>query len=324
MSGEPDHKDDLSTNVRPMTRLLAWMGRRATTLLAGGVFIGLVLPDLATVARPLLIPAVLGLLVAALLRLDAGAIAALARKPLQILPACVFVLLVSPVLGYLGAEAIGLDGGARTALVVWSASPPLVSVTAIALLVGLDGALTLGVMAFCGVLMPLTLPSIVLGLIGLDLQISALDLSLRLAAFLVLAGVLAWIIRTLSGRDLLERYSEAIDGGVVVIMLIFAVSVMDGVTAAALKDPGRVALLVGVAFGASLALQAIAVLAFLWGGRRLAGSVALTAGNRNMAIVLGAAPAAFEPEVFLYLALLQFPIYLLPAILKPIYRRMSL
>lgn len=306
-----------------MMRLLAWMGRRATTLLAGGVFIGLVLPDLAALARPLLIPAVLGLLVAALLRLDAGAIAALARKPLQILPASAFILLVSPVLGYLGAEAIGLDGGARTALVVWSASPPLVSVTAIAFLVGLDGALTLGVMTLCGLLMPLTLPSIVLGLIGLELHISALDLSLRLAAFLAIAGGLAWTIRKAAGVGRLERHSAAIDGGVVVIMLIFAVSVMDGVTAAAIKDPSRVALLVGVAFAASVTLQAVSALLFLSLGRRAAGSVALTAGNRNMAIVLGAAPAAFEPEVFLYLALLQFPIYLLPALLKPIYRRMS-
>ncbi|MCR9174878.1 MAG: hypothetical protein NXI19_02620 [Alphaproteobacteria bacterium] len=306
-----------------MTRLLTWMGRRATALLAGGVFIGLVLPDLAALARPLLIPAVLGLLVAALLRLDSGAIIALARRPLQILPASAFILLVSPVLGYLGAEAIGLDGGARTALVVWSASPPLVSVTAIAILVGLDGALTLGVMTLCGLLMPLTLPSIVLGLIGLDLQISALDLSLRLAAFLGLAGALAWMIRAGVGAGRLERHSLAIDGVVVVIMLIFAVSVMDGVTDAAIRNPGRVALLVGVAFAASLTLQALSALAFLFMGRRIAGSIALTAGNRNMAIVLGAAPAAFEPEVFLYLALLQFPIYLLPALLKPIYQRMS-
>jgi bile acid:Na+ symporter, BASS family len=78
-----------------------------------------------------------------------------------------------------------------------------------------------------------------------------------------------------------------------------------------------------VAFAASVTLQAVSALLFLSLGRRAAGSVALTAGNRNMAIVLGAAPAAFEPEVFLYLALLQFPIYLLPALLKPIYRRMS-
>ncbi len=50
-------------------------------------------------------------------------------------------------------------------------------------------------------------------------------------------------------------------------------------------------------------------------GARNAATLALVAGNRNMALVLGAAPAAFEPDGFLFLAMLQFPIYLLPALL---------
>lgn len=306
-----------------MIGVLGFVGRHATALLAVGVFVGLVLPDLAALARPLLIPAILVMLVAALLRLDASSIVALAKKPGRVVPAVAFVLLISPLIGFGLAEAIGLEGGARTALVIWSASPPLVSVTAIAVLVGLDGALTLGVMSLAGLLMPLTLPPIILMLIGLDLDISAVDLSMRLVGFLAVAALLAWIVRRGLGPDRLARHTRTIDGVVVVVMLIFAVAVMDGVTDAARADPWRIALLIGVVFGASLLLQLVGLILFLPFGGMAAGSVALTAGNRNMAIVLAAAPAAFEPETFLYLALLQFPIYLLPALLKPIYRRLA-
>jgi len=302
---------------------LAWIGRHATLLLAVGVFVGLVLPDLAALARPLLIPAILVMLVAALLRLDAGAMRALATSPVRLVAAVAFVLLVSPIIGYVGAEAIGLDGGARAALVVWSASPPLISVAAIALLVGLDGALALGIMTVAGLVMPLTVPPIVLGLIGLDLAIAPLELTLRLAGFLAIAFLAAAVIRVAAGRERLHRHSAALDGAFVVVMLVFAVAVMDGVTAAAIAEPGRIALLLLVVFGASLAMQAIALLAFLPLGRRAAGTIALVAGNRNMAVILGAAPAAFGPEAFLYLALLQFPIYLLPALLKPVYRMLA-
>jgi len=302
---------------------LAWIGRHATLLLAVGVFVGLVLPDLAALARPLLIPAILVMLVAALLRLDAGAMRALATGPVRLVAAVAFVLLVSPIIGYAGAEAIGLDGGARAALVVWSASPPLISVAAIALLVGLDGALALGIMTVAGLVMPLTVPPIVLGLIGLDLAIAPLELTLRLAGFLAIAFLAAAVIRVAAGRERLHRHSAALDGAFVVVMLVFAVAVMDGVTAAAIAEPGRIALLLLVVFGASLTMQAIALLAFLPLGRRAAGTIALVAGNRNMAVILGAAPAAFGPEAFLYLALLQFPIYLLPALLKPVYRMLA-
>ena len=67
-------------------------------------------------------------------------------------------------------------------------------------------------------------------------------------------------------------------------------------------------------------MQAIGWLVFRPTGPRTAGTLALIAGNLNMALVLGEAPAAFEPDTFLFLALLQFPIYLLPVLLRPVYR----
>ena len=306
---------------------LAWMGKHATALLAAGVFVGLALPDLAAVARPLLVPSILVMLVFSLLRLQPTAILTAAKSPGLVLPVVAFVLLVSPAIGWAAVALVGVEemfgSGVAVAVVIWSASPPLVSVTAIAAILRLDGALTLIVMTLGGLLMPLTLPPLILLLIGLDLDIGVAELMLRLAGLLALAGVVATGIRALAGQNRIQRYSEMLDGAFVLVMLIFAVAVMDGVTDAAMADPGKVAGMIALVFAVSLFLQAIGFLLFLPAGRTTATTVALIAGNRNMAFVLGAAPAAFHPDVFLYLAVLQFPIYLLPALLRPVYRRLS-
>jgi BASS family bile acid:Na+ symporter len=310
-----------------MMTALGWIGKHATLLLALGVFVGLALPDLAALARPVLVPAILVMLVFSLLRLDPMAIAAAVRRPLHVLPAVGFALLLSPVLCAAVAWAIGLDRwvgpGVVLAMVVWAASPPLASVPALASILGLDGALALMAMTLGGLLMPLTLPPIILLLIGLDLEISVSGLMLRLIGLLLLAAVAAVAIRALLGARRIEASASAIDGAFVLVMLLFAVAVMDGVTAAAVADPVRVAAIVVLVFTVSLGLQAIAYLAFLPLGKRPATTVALVAGNRNVAIVFGAAPAAVHPDAFLYLALLQFPIYLLPALLRPLYNRLS-
>ena len=140
-----------------MMRLLAWFGKRATGTLAVGVFVGLALPDLATLTRPLLVPAIVAMLIISLLRLDPVAVRVSLKSPMLAVLAVGFVLLISPPLGLLGAELLQLPGGVRTALVVWTASPPLVSVAAIAAIVGLDASLALMIMILSGLLMPLTL-----------------------------------------------------------------------------------------------------------------------------------------------------------------------
>lgn len=306
---------------------LAWIGKHATILLAAGVFVGLALPDLATMARPLLVPTIIVMLVFSLLRLQPAAILDAARSPGRVLPVVGFVLLVSPALGWAGVALFGVEEmfglGVAAAVVVWTASPPLVSVTALATILRLDGALALMVMTLGGLLMPLTLPPLILSLIGLDLHIGVGELMLRLVGMLALAAFIATAARAVAGQARIQRYSDALDGAFVLVMLIFAIAVMDGVTGAAMADPAKVAGMIALVFAVSLILQAIGFLVFLPAGRRTATTVALISGNRNMAIVLGAAPAAFHPDAFLYLAVLQFPIYLLPALLRPVYRRLS-
>jgi BASS family bile acid:Na+ symporter len=52
-------------------------------------------------------------------------------------------------------------------------------------------------------------------------------------------------------------------------------------------------------------------------------ALGLAAGNRNMGLMLAAAGAAVPDLTWLYFAVAQFPIYLMPAMLKPLARRVA-
>mgnify|MGYP003548289968 CR=1 FL=1 len=76
-------------------RPLAFVGRHATKFMAGGVLIGFLVPPLAALAKPLLVPALVIPLALALLRLDWSAIAAARRRSGLVAALVVWILGVS-------------------------------------------------------------------------------------------------------------------------------------------------------------------------------------------------------------------------------------
>jgi predicted Na+-dependent transporter len=308
-----------------ISRFLAYSDRHGTTLLASGLFIGLALQPVAHAIWPLLPTLVFLLTAATMLRVDWPQVIGHARRPLRIGMLVIWALAVSPVLMAAIAEILQLPTGLAQALVLWAASPPLMSLPAIALLMGLDGALALLVMVAATFLMPLTLPPLLLGLMGLDLGIGITPLMFRLALFVGGAGLLAGLLRWRLGPERLRRYGTEISGINVLLLVLFAIAVMDGMPRHLVDEPLRVLAYGVAALGASVALQAVSFLSFSWLGRSEALTVGLIGGNKNMAVVWASlsAAAAGSPDLMLYFACAQLPIYLLPALLAPIYRRLG-
>ena len=304
--------------------MLAFVGRNATRFMAGGVLLGLVAPPLAALARPLLVPALLIPLSLALLRLDWRAVVAFRHRVPLVAALLVWILGVSPVLVWVivtPLAAIGFPPTLALALILMAASSPIVSCVAIALFVGLDAALAVVAVLLATALVPFTLPPLAHVLAGVALEIPIAAFSLRLALLVGSAFAGAWLIRRVVGAQALARHSDLIDGIAVVNLVVFALAIMDGVTAFALARPGYAFAALVAAFAFNLLLQALAWLAFRALGPRGALTAALLAGNCNMGLVLVALAGTGSFEVTVFFALAQIPMYMLPAMLTPLYRR---
>jgi bile acid:Na+ symporter, BASS family len=304
-------------------RPFAFLGRHGTWLLAGGLFIGLAMPALAALLRPMLAGFVFLLTTATFLSIDWQELARHARRPGLLALILAWTLLVIPIITALAARVTGLPAPLAQALVLWAASPPLISVPAIALLLGLDGALALLVMVAGTFLMPFTLPPLVLGLIGLELGIGILPLMRNLVLFIGGAALVATTLRYLLGAARLRRHAVELSGLSVLILILFAIAIMDGVRDLIAARPQQVLGYALCALVASLVLQALGFLAFGWLPRIAALTVGLIAGNNNMAVVWANLGSAATPELMLFFAAVQVPIYVLPAALRPVYRRLG-
>ncbi|WP_420349811.1 hypothetical protein [Pelagibius sp.] len=304
-----------------MSRVLAFLGGHATWVLFLGVFLGLALPGLAELARPLLAPAVAVLLTATLVRVDWQVMMMHARRPWVTGLVTAWLLLGCPLLMTALLALSPLPSSLFMALVLMAAAPPILSAAPIALMLGLDGALAVVVGLTATLLTPLTVPPLALALLGLTLDIGVVDFMLRLSAIIAGSFLAAFAIRRILGGERLTRIAGHIDGLVVVVMLVFAVAIMDGVTETLLRDPATVGLWLLAAFIANPALQLLGTLAFCWLGRRAALTVGLVSGNCNMGLLLAAFPPGTDFGIVLYFAVAQLPMYMLPALLAPLYRR---
>jgi bile acid:Na+ symporter, BASS family len=306
--------------MTPLLRPLAFLGRHATSLMAGGIFVGLVLPGLAAWLRPLLPYFVFLLAAATMIRIEWPEILAHVGRPRRLAFILVWGLVLSPIVTAALVARLGLPDGLAHAIVIWSASPALISSPAIAFLLGLDGSLALLVMVAGSFLMPLTLPPLVLGLLGVHLELGIAALMLRLVLFIGGAVALAAIARRLLGAARIVRLRHELGGFNVVLLVLFAIAIMDGVGDIALNRPRELLLYAASALAVAVLQQLLGTLAFLYQGRSAALTVGLVCGNRNMASVWASLGAFATPELTLFFIAVQLPIYILPAVLRPLYR----
>jgi len=311
--------------VSALGSVIALAGRHATPLLAGGILLGLAVPPLAALAKPLLVPALVIPLALALVRLDWGAVVAWRRRPLLLATLTAWLLVATPLaVAVLVAllRPFGLPASLAEALVLMAAASPIVSSVALALFLGLDASLAAAAVLAATALVPFTLPPLAALLSDVGIAIGTAELVLRLVALVGSAFAAAWVVRRRVPATTLAAWRERIDGLAVLNLVVFAVAIMDGVTALALRAPAFVAAALAAAFASNLLLQAAGFLAFRRLGRRAALTVALLSGNCNMGLVLVALQGRASFEVAAFFALAQIPMYTLPALLAPAYRRL--
>lgn len=305
--------------------ILRWVdsvGRYATRFMALGVLTGFVFPSLAELAAPLLIPTLLIPLTIALTRLDWREAARYRSRPLLVVLLLAWLLVVSPVIVAFALRFLPMPVHLEQGLVLMAASSPIVSAVAIALLVGLDAPLAIVLVVLATAIVPFSLPVMARMLLGLELEIALAEFMLRLVIMVGAAFAAAGVARRLVPARTIERNRRLLDGVSVVNLVVFAIAIMNGVAAFARDRPGYVVWSTIAAFVANIALQAITVAAFWRLGTRRALTAGLCAGNCNMGLVLVALRGEADFEIVVFFAMAQLPMYMLPALQEPVYRRL--
>jgi predicted Na+-dependent transporter len=302
--------------------LLRWLGRHARWALPAGVFAGIVLPDLAALLRPLLTLAVVGSLASALLRLDWQRLAGALARPA--LPAAItaWQLIASPLLMWFGTALLHLPPDLRLLLVLQAAAPPIGSVAVFALILGLDGVLAVLATVAATLALPLTLTPFAAFLLpetGLRVDLPAFVA--RVTLVVAAPFVVAWIIRRAVGSERLARNDDVLAGANVVMLVVFAIAVMDGVTARLLSEPRYIGLLLLTACAATALLHLAGFALFRRAGAGVAYGAALVSGNRNMGLMLAVTAGSAGEAFALYVGIAQIPMYFAPLALTPFVRR---
>ncbi|MGY4502175.1 BASS family bile acid:Na+ symporter [Bradyrhizobium sp. GM24.11] len=285
---------------------------RGPTLLALGVLLGLVCPALADLVRPLMPATIFVIVLGTLLRVDGEAVVATLRRPsLSVLLPAVVMVGCPLAIGVAGLT-LGLAPELALTIMLAVSAPPSSGTAAVARMLGLDAAVPLVVTVLSMVLAPVTVP-LLAGWFG-GLEISALELALRLALLIGSAEGVAFLLRRHAAPVLVVR-GDVVDGIIVTALVLFAVATMAGIPAQIAADVPAATLCLVLAFACNIALQ-VAGAVLLPGALHQRLTVGLILGNRNVGLVWSALGAAASPRMALYFAATQFPIYILPRLIE--------
>jgi arsenite transporter len=314
---------------RSALALMSALGRRAPMVLVIGVVLGLVLPQVGAILRPA-VPALVVLLFGfALVRIDWSAVAAAFRRPWWIGGIVAVLMAAVPAAVYGVAASLQLPADLTASLVLMACAPPIGSAPNLAFILGLDAVVALNVVVVGTLLMPVIAPPMVFAILGLDLGVEPEIVALRLVATIAIALLLAAGLRRMLGRERIIRHGSVLDGGTAVVMVLFVIAVMEGVQARLATEPATVFAFLAAACVANFGLQALfAGLAPIARGptagtlRRQMLTVALMAGNRNIALFLAALPPEAVGFLTLFVAVYQIPMYVTPLFAGRLYRRL--
>jgi predicted Na+-dependent transporter len=306
-----------------LDHVLRRMGRHATALLPFSLLVGIVFQDLAAAARPLVAPLAVLLLMLALVRTDWPRVRALLARPALALVLSAALLAAVPVVVWPIWSLLPIWPGLIAALCLSAMAPTIISAATTATFLRLDNSLALLIALITNFAVPLTLPPLALWLLNLDLHIGAGALSLRLLTIVALAVIGAIAIRAWLGAKGLRHNAQRIDGLSIILLIVYAIPLMDGIVARAHAEPFKLAGFIAGSFAGMLltnAVMALGCLPFL--DRRTALTAGYCSGGRNNALLMAVLPVTADPDIFLFIAAVQVPIYIIPTLLQPFYRRL--
>ena len=299
-----------------------YIAKNGHIVLVLGLIGGLVFQGLASAMRPWLSELVMLLLAFAALRIgfpDAVKVLGLIKETLLI----VFVFqVIFPLLGVGFFISLGL-GGTVVALVITMvlASPSITGVTNFAILLGHRPEPTFRVLVIGTLCLPITIIPVLWFLPAAGSLNQVIWISIELSTLMGLSIALGFIFRAVVIPELSSDQKTALDGGSTVLLAVIVVGLMSSIAPTFNENPKTLVFWLLIAFSVNYGLQLITHMIFLMVGLdRQDASIAIVAGNRNVAIFLMAAAVSDSEEFLIFLSCYQVPMYLTPILMRRMYK----
>ncbi|KAA3632903.1 MAG: hypothetical protein DWQ08_02685 [Proteobacteria bacterium] len=289
----------------------------SAVLLALSVAIGVTLPPLASLFRPLIYPSIFFLILLSLLVMDLprllrelrgelGAVMRVSLWNMLALPAAVAALhLYTP----LGGQITGFAFYTACAATIFGAP-------AFARLMGLDEPLTLKGTLAAVLVMPVTLPVLAGWVRGSAEGFSLTAYGWRLVVFLVVPLAIALACHSRPRLAEALKRSAPVHNGSVFFLCLFAIGIMDGIGARFVEAPGRMFSLLAAALAIHVVLFVAGALAFARSGASFALAAGLLASYRNLGLLLAVAGPLLPKDFIVFVAIWQVPMYLTPLVMR--------
>ena len=301
---------------------LRLLGRHARWTLPFGVCTGLVWPALAEALQSWVLPTMIGMITVSLLRLEWAALMTTLARPALLIRMSGWAMVISPVAVWLLAR-IGVIPEAFTVLsVLQAASAPIGSAAAFALFLGIPGHVCMAGTVVMTLMLPITLTATAsLLLPSFGIQVDLVQFFVRVTLSALAPFAITYVIRRWAGDARLRALDAELAGLNVVLLVLFAIAIMNGVTETFFERPGFILGLFAWSWFAAAIWHAAGYLLSRANGFEQAMSSALLLGNRNLGLTL-AVTAGTAGEAFqMYAGLAQIPLFCAPLLLSGVARR---
>ncbi len=292
-------------------------------MLVLGLIVGILVPEAAESLASLIFPMIVFLLFLSTLRVDVlHAFPAWGDVPGYV----AITLIMQVVMPMAAIGALGLAGGLASTLgigvVLVLAAAPLTGSPGLTLMVGGDPAPALRQLIIGTMLLPLTaLPVFwVMPVFGGPAMVAIA--AAKLLAVIAVAGVLGLILRRRVRFFQSYQGERAVEGLITGVMAVVVVGLMSAVGPALLTASPDLWRTLALVFGLNFGAQLVVFLTVDRFGRvATAPPLAIIAGNRNLALFLGALPVDTAADLLLFIGCYQVPMYVTPLVMGPVMRR---
>ena len=288
-------------------------------LLATSIFIGVLFPQIASLFKPFLMLLIFLGFLCAVLQVSFAEVARVALRERVSWLVLIWQLLLVPLILAVFLKPI-LPDQLYIFAVVSMCTCAITATTALSGIFNLNSALSLVVCMTGAVLMPVPLYLFLNVLSGVEVQLEFTVYLIRIAIFILLPIVIAFVIRRLLTAEQDAWLKDQMPGTVLILLVFFGLAVMDGVGDLLRSNPRLLLTYVLLAFGLSLGVQLITRYALFFLGRCDAMTAALLCAYRNLGLVAAIAGASLGEQFFIFLGVWQLPMYLLPWLLRDKYQ----